>query len=302
MITYVNSDIFSSPARVLVNTVNTEGVMGKGIALQFKKRYPSMYERYRDLAKSGQLSIGQLWLYRCPERWILNFPTKTTWRRPSRPEYIKAGLEKFVQTYSQLGIETISFPLLGCGNGELDWDQVVRPLMVTYLKPLPISIYIHVRLESSTFVAEHKEPDLFSQAAEPPSSFETFWSHIRQLAEQNPELRTYALGNPFRLAYVDEESLVFERQSARSVKIPREDLRDLWDRLQLSGSVSPGQAPGRIGREYGVVFPFLALLPYMDRVELSEDYEQMMTNPATGLQLRHASSKTAIEAELITSG
>lgn len=284
MLHYLNSSVFSSPARVLVNTVNTVGVMGKGIAREFKVRYPDMYERYRDLCLAGRFEIGQLWLWRTSGRWILNFPTKVDWRNPSRPEYIKAGLAKFARSYRDHGIDSVSFPLLGCGNGGLDFDTQVRPLMEAYLRPLTIPVYVHLRTESPAFVPEHKEPDLFEDATTP-SGFVDFWRDLRQLAERTPELRTFSTDAPFRLAIVTDEHLVFLRGDAR-VQIPRQDMFDLWNRLRTTGSIKSSDGPGRIGREFSLVFPLLAQLPYIDRIELSEQYDGLIHNPAVGLQLR----------------
>ncbi len=143
MIEYIEGDIFNSPAQVLVNTVNTIGVMGKGLALSFKKRYPKMYEHYKKACEKHQFGIGKLMLYYAPDHWILSFPTKINWRNPSKIEYIEEGLKKFVNTYAEKGITSIAFPKLGCGNGELNWHDV-KCVMEQYLKPLPITIYIYV--------------------------------------------------------------------------------------------------------------------------------------------------------------
>ena len=144
MITYVEGDLFQSPAKVLVNPVNTAGVMGKGLALEFKRRYPAMFREYQVLCKKKQLDVGQLWIYKTPEKWILNFPTKRHWRQKSRPEYIEAGLERFVATYQEENIDSIAFPQLGCGSGQLDWETQVQPLVEKYLGQLPITIHIYV--------------------------------------------------------------------------------------------------------------------------------------------------------------
>lgn len=284
MLHYLNSSIFSSPARVLVNTVNTVGVMGKGIALEYKTRYPEMYERYRDLCLNDEFSVGQLWLWKTRARWILNFPTKVHWRNPSRPEYIEAGLAKFAATYRSQGIESISFPLLGCGNGGLDFRSQVQPLMERYLRSLTIPVYIHLRVQSADFVAEHDEPDLFDHGTAP-SSFDEFWRDLRQIAERNVELKTFTSGSQVRLAYVTQEHLVFLRGDAK-VRIPRDDLWHLWTRLRMTGSVKSADASGRIGREFSLVFPVLAALPYIDRVALSEEFDGLVRNPSIGLQLR----------------
>lgn len=143
MIEYIQGNIFDSPAQVIVNTVNTVGVMGKGLALSFKQRYPDMFKKYRVMCEKHQLTIGKLMLCYEPDHWVLLFPTKENWRNPSKLEYLEKGLIKFVNTYADKNITSIAFPKLGCGNGELSWDDV-RPLMEKYLKPLPIDVYIYL--------------------------------------------------------------------------------------------------------------------------------------------------------------
>ncbi len=87
MISYLTTNLFDSPAQTLVNTVNTVGVMGKGIALAFKQRYPEMYRQYRELCQAGELEVGKLFVYQAGDKIIVNFPTKKHWRSPSRIEY-----------------------------------------------------------------------------------------------------------------------------------------------------------------------------------------------------------------------
>lgn len=157
MIRYIEGDIFKSPAQVLVNTVNTVGVMGKGIALEFKKRYPDMFRVYRDICDKRNLKTGSLLLCYEPDHWVLLFPTKEHWRNPSQLDYIEKGLDKFSRTYADKGITSIAFPRLGCGNGELKWDDV-RPVMEKYLDKLPIDVYIYIGVEGNT-VPEHKNQE-----------------------------------------------------------------------------------------------------------------------------------------------
>ncbi len=127
----------------LVNTVNCVGVMGKGIAREFKLRYPQMYAHYTSVCKKKLLTPGKLLLWKHSYPWVLNFPTKNHWRYPSRIEYLEKGLFKFARTYSSCGIRSIAFPLLGALSGTLDPDRVYT-LMERVLKPLPdieIEIY-----------------------------------------------------------------------------------------------------------------------------------------------------------------
>ncbi len=143
MLKYIEGDLFSSPAQVLVNTVNTVGVMGKGIALEFKKRYPEMFVQYKEQCDKHKLIIGKLMLWYEPDHWLLQFPTKEHWRNPSKIEYIEKGLMAFVRKYADYNISSIAFPKLGCGNGELNWDDV-KILMEKYLKNLPIDVYVYL--------------------------------------------------------------------------------------------------------------------------------------------------------------
>lgn len=155
MIYYVEGNIFDSPAQVIVNAVNTVGVMGKGIALSFKQRYPEMFQKYKAACEKHLFTIGKLMLLHETDHWLLLFPTKEDWRNPSKLEYIEKGLMKFVSSYAEKGIHSIAFPRLGCGNGGLNWNDV-KPVMEKYLKPLPIDVYIYSRKESTT-VPERKD-------------------------------------------------------------------------------------------------------------------------------------------------
>lgn len=142
-IQYQYGDIFESKAQVIVNTVNCKGVMGKGLALAFKQRYPEMFLIYRQECKTGKLRIGRPTLYRKSTPWILNFPTKDNWKANSKIEYLEKGLEYFVSSYKEAGITSIAFPKLGAQNGKLSWDEV-GPLMAKYLADLDIDIYIYI--------------------------------------------------------------------------------------------------------------------------------------------------------------
>lgn len=136
-------NIFDSNLQTIVNTVNCVGVMGKGIALEFKNRYPGMFKEYVAMCKRGELSPGVPYLYNdILGTSILNFPTKDHWKSPSKLSYIIDGLDWFIDNYSGLKITSIAFPPLGCGNGGLSWE-IVGPIMYNKLKGLPIEIEIY---------------------------------------------------------------------------------------------------------------------------------------------------------------
>ena len=142
-IQYLEGDIFTSTAHVIVNTVNCQGVMGKGLALAFKQKYPAMFAVYERECQTGKLKIGRPTIYQKSDPWILNFPTKNHWRNPSKLEYIEKGLLFLINNYKKAGIASIAFPKLGAQNGKLDWDEV-GPVMAKYLSQLDIDVYIYI--------------------------------------------------------------------------------------------------------------------------------------------------------------
>lgn len=163
MIRYKQGSLFDSNCQTLVCTVNCEGVMGKGIALEFKQHFPIMYNEYRNVCKYGNIlkhggdlllytyeNLSQLTLWdtdghlnKGRQSKILCFATKEHWRNPSKLEWIDRGLEEFVRRYKEWGITSVAFPKLGCNNGGLDWENV-RPLMEKHLSKIDIPVEIYV--------------------------------------------------------------------------------------------------------------------------------------------------------------
>jgi len=138
----IKGNIFTSTANVLVNTVNCVGVMGAGIALEFRLRYPNMFLEYVELCKSHQINIGSLWLYKSEKKWILNFPTKIDWKYPSKESYLHEGLKYFTEHFKILGIESVAFPLLGSQKGGLAPKRSLQ-IMTSYLNTLSIPVEIY---------------------------------------------------------------------------------------------------------------------------------------------------------------
>jgi O-acetyl-ADP-ribose deacetylase (regulator of RNase III)/uncharacterized protein YwgA len=136
-------DLLNSDAQTLVNTVNCVGIMGKGIALAFKKKFPDMFEDYERRCSRKEVRLGRPYLYRRRERpWILNFPTKDHWRAVSRLSDIVAGLEYLKKHYRSWGITSLAVPPLGCGSGQLDWT-VVGPTLYRHLNELDIPVALY---------------------------------------------------------------------------------------------------------------------------------------------------------------
>ncbi len=140
MIHFVRGDILKHEADALVNTVNCVGVMGRGIALQFRRAFEDNHAAYRKAAKAHGIRPGQMFVFARtglePPRWIVNFPTKRHWKANSRIEDIESGLEDLIRVIRERGIRSIAIPPLGCGLGGLDWG-VVRPLIEAALALVP---------------------------------------------------------------------------------------------------------------------------------------------------------------------
>lgn len=147
MIHLTEQSVFNSPAEVITNTVNCEGFMGAGLALEVALRHPDLEADYQLRCKAGAVQIGRPYLYPvsdCPYRAVLNFPTKQHWRFPSRLAWIEQGLTYIASHYAKASppVTSLALPRLGCDKGGLDWQQV-QPLIKKHLADLPgLSVYL----------------------------------------------------------------------------------------------------------------------------------------------------------------
>lgn len=141
--------LFEAGAQAIVNPVNCVGTMGAGLAAEFKRRYPAMYKEYAKLCKKSYIKIGKVWVWHehekpCNEEpcgYVINFPTKDDWRRPSKLEWIASGLDDLAECATMNGIKSIAVPALGCGYGGLDFE-LVKKLVYEKLDGLPTHIIL----------------------------------------------------------------------------------------------------------------------------------------------------------------
>ncbi|CAI4034030.1 Macro domain protein [Nitrospira tepida] len=136
-------DILKSKAQTLINTVNCVGVMGKGIALEFKNRFPDMYDDYVQRCQRGEVKPGVPYLFKTlfPPQ-IINFPTKDHWKSISKVSDIERGLQHLLNQYQAWGVTSLAIPPLGCGNGQLEW-RVIGPLIYRFIKDMPIPVELY---------------------------------------------------------------------------------------------------------------------------------------------------------------
>lgn len=276
MITYIKGDLFNSPAQVLVNTVNTVGVMGKGIALEFKKRYPEMFNLYQSKCDDKSFDMGKLLLWKKEEKWILLFPTKRHWRSPSKITDIEQGLKKFAQSYDKLGIESIAFPKLGCGNGGLDWKEV-KLIMEKYLSNLPIHIYIYLD-DYKQETLEHSKPLAIEKWLRDNTESIGFIFLKEELQ------RTIAVNNDFlvnnsqlkHISWVEDSIHLF---NGDEIIISEEELCDFWYYIRNIGIIELGSLPERFKNYASIMLDILKRLDYVQPIIImSNSTESMETS------------------------
>lgn len=143
MVTFRYGSIFDGYCRTVAIPVNCIGVMGKGLALDYKTRFPNGFSRYRELCQAGELKPGVCALIKEDGISALMFPTKTDWKLPSKAEYIESGLDWLLKNYERLGIESIALPALGCGLGGLDWNDVKKMIVQKFAnESIKVAVYI----------------------------------------------------------------------------------------------------------------------------------------------------------------
>ena len=143
---FTTGNILTSHSEAIINTVNTYGIMGKGIALAFKRSFPDNYKTYRKAFENGELSVGKMFVHKTDllsPKYIINFPTKKHWRNKSKMSYISSGLDDLIDVIETNNIESISIPPLGCGLGGLNWTEVKKLIVdkLGVLDKVDVTIY-----------------------------------------------------------------------------------------------------------------------------------------------------------------
>ncbi|MEM9669939.1 MAG: macro domain-containing protein [Pseudomonadota bacterium] len=267
MIIYHRTSLMTSSAQTVVNTVNCVGVMGKGIAEAFKKRHPTMFKSYKKICDQKLLEPGKLWLWRGPEQWVLNFPTKKHWRSPSKLEWVESGLEKFVRTYEEQGIKEIAFPKLGCGNGNLDW-KVVQPLMEKYLDKLSIPVFVH-DFEVDFGLPEHIEA-VVSESLQLPAarSFDEAWVQVQQVSNRvGPSMLDFETKQPFRW-HAANDTVLIETESERFF-FEKEELSEIW-RILTNGMLTKRKLGLSQSAVSSRLISLISLLPSVRPIQIQE--------------------------------
>jgi O-acetyl-ADP-ribose deacetylase (regulator of RNase III) len=212
MIQLTTGNLLESQAEALVNTVNCVGVMGKGIALQFKQAFPQNYAFYRTACEHGQVQLGQVLVYDTGQminpRYIINFPTKHHWKENSRIENIESGLKALVAEVTQRNIKSIAIPPLGAGSGGLGWAEV-RHLIEQAFAPLTrVEVQLYKPLgapEAETMKVATKKPNMTLGRAVLLALFEQYMTPMYRLSMLEVQKLAYfaqVAGEPLKLNFI----------------------------------------------------------------------------------------------------
>ncbi len=266
MIHYIKGNLFTSNAKVLVNTVNTVGVMGKGIAADFKKIYPDMFSEYKMQCENGTIDIGKLSLHKTPNKWILNFPTKKHWKSPSTVEYIEKGLQQLVKDATKLQITDIAMPKLGCGNGGLDWETQVKPVVEKYLKKAPINVSIYDF--DKDIVPEHlKQQDIEEWLKSDPDTltFALFFEDLQKVYKVSTLFANKSLlnDNLFEVNYYSMEEYFLLQSEHIHFILSKEDIKTMFYMLKTIGKLCENNIYNELQLYKKEIFDFLSSLPYI---------------------------------------
>ncbi|MBW4474306.1 MAG: macro domain-containing protein [Stenomitos rutilans HA7619-LM2] len=207
-------NLLETDVEALVNTVNCVGVMGKGLALQFKQAFPENFQEYRRACQSGEAKPGQMFIVPTGQlanpRYIINFPTKRHWKNPSRIEDIETGLLALIETVKRFGIRSIAIPPLGCGNGGLAWSRVA-PLIEAAFAQVPevrVLIFEPPAAKSETVTASTSFPPFTRARALLIALMEQYLSLDYPLTTLEIQKLAYLLqsaGEPLRLQFIQGE-------------------------------------------------------------------------------------------------
>ena len=308
MIKVLIGDLFTSKAQSLVNTVNCVGVMGKGIAIQFKNRFPDMFRDYEERCRHKEVKLGRPYLYSTMfSQNILNFPTKDHWRSVTNLADIERGLQYLHNHYKEWGITSMAIPPLGCGEGQLEW-RIVGPTLYRFLSSMdiPVELYApygtpHEELQIS-FLESDGTRDVSVTAMPEPKWVQPAWVALVEIVRLI-ERQTYRhfIGRTIfqKIAYVATANglptdLKFEKKSYGPFSA---DLKKVYARLLNNGlieeeSVNEKALSAKVGKTYSDAFKV-----YKDKIEQWHD----IINKTADLFLRLDSKQAEVVATVLYS-
>lgn len=185
MIKILKGTVFNAQADAMVNTVNCDGFMEAGLALEFRLRYPNMYEKYKEKCKKKEIKPGRVEYVDVDDEIVINFPTKNNFRFPSRIKWISEGLDHFLMTYKDYELKSVAFPKLGSSHGGLDWNDV-KAVMKNKLSGINIDIYICLDENKEAEGVERKMIEVFNSTELLRSDFGLTKTQLENIERKKP--------------------------------------------------------------------------------------------------------------------
>lgn len=263
MLITVETEIFQSPARVLMNPVNTAGVMSSGVSAEFKRFFPDAFSRYRSFCEAGQIEPGRLFFYHADFRTILHFPIKRHWRTAASAEIVESGLQKLAAVWTDQNIHALAIPRFA--EGELDWDTVIQPMLEIYLGPMPIPVYLHHQSMPDTRRSIKRLDQLLNL---PPQRlpFDRVWKDLGRIVRRASSQFATEDKRAFTVAFQDGtryRRLVVTPDGEASFSIGAPSLAELWDILQSAQILLPAQFPSGLETAAPYLMPLFAKVEYV---------------------------------------
>jgi hypothetical protein len=280
MIITVACDVFLSPATVLVNPVNTAGVMGSGISAEFKRFFPAIFEEYRALCDAGKFKLGRVWLARSANKRILHLPIKSHWRAAARREDIEAGVQLLASRWADWGIGSLAFPEFG--DGELRWESDIRPLLESALGALPIPVYLHTYDQKLDTGRNLRRLDALLN--KPPAwvNMARFWRDLRRglskVGGQLTSLDQQGFSAQIEVTARRTRLMITPADGGEAVVLLESQLTELWVALQSAGLLMAWQFPGALEVYTPYLIPLLDVLEYVMAVKTGITGEHGMLN------------------------
>ena len=292
LVTYIKTgDLLASKMQTLVNTVNCVGVMGKGIALSFKQRFPDMFADYQNRCARKEVKLGKPYVYRSGDRLIVNFPTKDHWKNSSKLKAIEQGLQYLVKHANEWGIKSMAIPPLGCGNGGLDWDDVL-PLINKYLAPLKMPLEIYEPFEKPT-VKKRKSSAMETQLKQKPltSLFQPIPQQDLTMEAKSSKKRKHNEEEKFDYKFDNKDTIQALLNGAEigHLKVEFENGYYWLDRIEVNSTWRRKGVGTQLIREAINLFPYLQI-PLIsakkgydanDKYRLNEDVEKLVNHCLT---------------------
>lgn len=268
MLIKVECDLFLSPATVLVNPVNTAGVMGSGISAEFKRFFPTVFDQYRALCDAGKLTLGRVWLAQAGAKRILHLPVKAHWRSAAKRSDVEAAVQLLVSRWAEWGIGSLAVPQFE--ETDLRWEEDIRPILESALASLPIPVYLHTYDRKQDAARSLRQVDTLLNKPTQRGDFTQFWRELGRVIRKADGKFTSTDGKPF-IAQIEPNArrrlLTLTPQDGDTIILSDSTLADLWTAIQCAGLLMAWQFPGAVEAYTNYLIPLLAGLDDIQAVK-----------------------------------